>query len=247
MAKLKPKWVKTDIPKEVRIKLWRLIRDTQTFDAFQGQVSKHYDEIFAGVSKKEDKYGSFSRDTYNALKYEIMHMPIEEIETLPKDLQFWVQEIRPQVKGHLNKAGDEKQILSVPNEVLVKHWNTLVITAEELEMCLRFPEQGIGKTYKSRTGGTFFSSWLVKDEVLLLSVESNNLIFGCLLSHLDAEFASFSEELTEFKEKVVELIEGEDAIKVVNNQMTQNIRDKLEFVVERGNFKGTCDICKDWY
>ena len=98
MGKLKPNWMKTDIPKDAKLKLWRLMGDNPTFDTFQGQVSKHYDEIFSKVSKTQDKYGTISRDTYKALQYEIMHMPAEEVASLPADLQSWVKQLRPELK-----------------------------------------------------------------------------------------------------------------------------------------------------
>jgi len=107
MAKLKPWWAKTDIPKDIRVKLWRIMRDNPTFDTFHGQVSKKFDEIFMGVSKKETKYGSLSRDTYNALKNEIMHMPVGDVAALPLDLQGWVIELRPEMEEDLEEFLEE--------------------------------------------------------------------------------------------------------------------------------------------
>lgn len=104
MPKLKPEWVKTDIPKDAKLKLWRIMRDNPTFDAFQGQVSKRYDEIFGGVSKTQDKYGTISRDTYKALQYETKHMPVEEVASLPADLQSWVKQLRPELELEIKRV-----------------------------------------------------------------------------------------------------------------------------------------------
>lgn len=120
MHKLKPEWVKTDIPKDIRIKLWCLMKDNTTFDTFCGQLSKRYDEIFIDVSKRPDKYGSMSRDTYNALIYEIEHMPLEEVKTLPSDLQAWVIQIRPDLKENLNLLQQGITLEAVPRDMIPK-------------------------------------------------------------------------------------------------------------------------------
>lgn len=122
MGKLKTPWVKTDIPKSVKVKLWHLMKDNPTFDTFHGQVSKHFDEIFAETAKKEgreEKYGSLSRDTYNGLKYEIMHMPIEEVRSLPSDLKVWVEGLRTDLQEELlvaNRTSDEDSLITKDRE-----------------------------------------------------------------------------------------------------------------------------------
>lgn len=136
MRKLKPEWVKTDIPKDARIKLWRLMKDNLTFDTFHGQLSKHYDEIFIDVSKRPDKYGSMSRDTYNALTYEIVHMPLEEVETLPLDLQAWVVQIRPDLKENLELPKQRKTFEVIPRDLIPK----IEKLAKELERLIIVPE-----------------------------------------------------------------------------------------------------------
>ncbi len=114
MAKLKPPWVKTDIPKHVKIKLWNLMKDNTTFDTFYGQVSLHFDEIFSGPGIKKDKYGSLSRETYNGLRHEIRHMPVEEVNSLPSDLRVWIAGLRPELQGRLqlvNHTGEEGSLI----------------------------------------------------------------------------------------------------------------------------------------
>lgn len=136
MRKLKPEWVKTDIPKNTKIKLWRLMKDNPTFDTFHGQLSKHYDEIFIGISKRPYKYGSMSRDTYNALKYEIAHMPLEEVKTLPSDLQAWVITIRQDLKENLELPQQGITLEAVPRDMIPK----IEKLAKRLELLIYIPE-----------------------------------------------------------------------------------------------------------
>lgn len=76
------------------------MKDYTTFSALEKQISKQYDEIFRELTidskgqEPSNKYGSFSRDTHKALKYEIQHMPKEEVETLPSDLKAWIKSIK---------------------------------------------------------------------------------------------------------------------------------------------------------
>ena len=93
MSKLKPKWVKTDIPREIKIKLWRVMKDNPTFTAWQQYIAKHT-ELF---TNSESNYVPYSRDTYKRLQQEIREMPLDEIHLLPDDLQVWIKGLRPDV------------------------------------------------------------------------------------------------------------------------------------------------------
>jgi len=103
------------------------MRDNPTFGSFKGQVSKHYDKIFTGLGTgRASKYGYFSRETYNALKYELLHMPSQEVNTLPLDLQVWV-------------SGLERKSEQVPSDKkdLESHNKDLSKTAKILSKQLR--------------------------------------------------------------------------------------------------------------
>ena len=99
MSKLKPKWVKTDIPTEIKIKLWRVMKGIPTFVAWQKYVADN-SQLF---TESELKYIPYSRDTYKKLQQEITEMPLDEIRLLPDDLQVWIKGIRPDV-GLVNKS-----------------------------------------------------------------------------------------------------------------------------------------------
>ena len=92
MAKLKPSWMKTDIPKRIKVILWKLIKDNPTYESWQIAISK------SEFNEADDPFIHTSRDTFNSLKYEINHMPIEEVAGLPLELQTWIKQLRPELK-----------------------------------------------------------------------------------------------------------------------------------------------------
>jgi len=249
MAKLKPPWVKTDIPKTAKVKLWRLMKDNQTFDAFQGQVAKNYDEIFVGVSKKAYKYSLISRDTYKKLQDELMHMPVEEVLSLPDDLQLWIRGLRVE----LPTKEQEERVLNVTPEHR-DHWHRLGKIAEELKIGLEFNRGSEGNVVESRFGGTVWGHWYFdsrKDPEVSFSAQSKKL-WGCFLSHMDAEFDIFSDEIRKFQYMASRLVKenldtewGDDLHPVRSAQATQILIQKLWQVIERGTFMGTCEICED--
>ena len=104
MSKLKPKWIKTDIPKDTKVKLWRIMKDNPTYESWQLYIGKH-PELF---TKDEGQYIRMSRDTYKRLQDEVKAMPCSEVLSLPKDLQDWIVEIRPDLKQELEKQGLEQ-------------------------------------------------------------------------------------------------------------------------------------------
>lgn len=99
MSKLKPKWVKTDIPREIKIKLWRVMKDNPTFIPWQEYIANN-SQLF---TESEERYVPYSRDTYKRLQQEIREMPLDEIRLLPDDLQVWVKGLRPDV-GLVNNS-----------------------------------------------------------------------------------------------------------------------------------------------
>lgn len=106
MPKLKPSWVITDIPKNTKIKLWRLMKDNPTYKSWEKAIvgkshTTDQDKIFTNV---ELDYIRMSKDTYNCLKKEVMLMPLEELETLPQDLQRWIYDMRPDLKAEKDKG-----------------------------------------------------------------------------------------------------------------------------------------------
>ena len=94
MSKLKPGWVKTDIPKEIKVKFWKVMRDNPTHGSFLGYLNKHPTEFPDDI----EHYFPLSPQTYKKLKDEIIQMPLEEVDTLPIELQSWILALRPDLK-----------------------------------------------------------------------------------------------------------------------------------------------------
>jgi len=108
------------------------MRDNPTFDSFKGQVSKHYDKIFTGLGTgRASKYAYFLRETYNTLKYELLHMPSQEVNTLPLDLQVWVSGLERKPE----QAPSDKKDLESHNKDLSK---TAKILSEQLRSIKRY-------------------------------------------------------------------------------------------------------------
>ena len=86
MGKLKAKWEKTDIPKDTKIKLWRIMKDCKTYNDRKAYIANH-EELFD--KEEHDKCSAYVRDTFKALEREIKDMPLSEVSSLPDDLQKW--------------------------------------------------------------------------------------------------------------------------------------------------------------
>lgn len=89
MVKLKPDWQKTDLPKRIKVDFWRVMKDNPTHTKWEQAIAKTYSVI------SDEEYGKTSFATYTSLKKEVKLMPLEEVETLPHDLQQWILQLRP--------------------------------------------------------------------------------------------------------------------------------------------------------
>lgn len=106
MSKLKQPWVKTAIPKALKIELFRVMRDNPTQKAREVAVANS--EAIESLEKLLDTQAPISRDTFKRLKSEITGMPYSEVLLLPKDLQDWILELRPDLKQELGKQEIEQ-------------------------------------------------------------------------------------------------------------------------------------------
>lgn len=101
MPKLKPIWVKTDIPKRIKIELWRYMIDNPTYRSWEKAIvgKSKTTETDKLLANDELKHLRISRDTYGRLKQEVREMPLEEVAGLPHDLQSWIKQLRPELKS----------------------------------------------------------------------------------------------------------------------------------------------------
>jgi len=103
MSKLKPSWVKTDIPKSIKVQyLWKAMMEAPTYTGWQQALAK------MEWPEEYDKYCRTSQDTYKSLQDEVREMPETEIRTLPDDLKAWIGDVRGIPWDRLN---DTKRVL----------------------------------------------------------------------------------------------------------------------------------------
>lgn len=125
--------------------------------------------------------------------------------------------------------------------------------AEELERGLRLSMDG----YLNLQLGLATLEWVNSGEEIIFSAERHEL-YEYLLQHLDAEFkdpTKFSNDLNRFKRRAFELrvnIHEKFDINKTPDQMfnarrspeARELRRKLTVIIQRGDLKGVCDICK---
>jgi hypothetical protein len=130
--KLKPEWKKTDIPKDICIKLWRVMKDNFTYDSWAGRLAQLSD-----ITEEELLNTPTSKDSYTQLKNEIIQMPLSEVETLPQDLQDWIFQLRPDLLNN-GKQFDEKVIPPETTDDIINHDKRIFTEANEI-----LSEQGV--------------------------------------------------------------------------------------------------------
>jgi len=112
MTKLKPSWSKTDIPKEIKVKFWKVMRDNPTHRSFIGYLNKHPTEFPDEIAH----YFPLSPQTYKKLKDEIIQMPLEEVDTLPIELQSWILALRPDLEKEQTEQEAKKATATTSGE-----------------------------------------------------------------------------------------------------------------------------------
>ncbi len=70
------------------------MRDNPTHRSFMGYLSKHPTEFPDDI----EHYFPLSPQRYKKLKDEVIQMPLEEVDTLPIELQSWILALRPALK-----------------------------------------------------------------------------------------------------------------------------------------------------
>lgn len=110
MGKLKPSWVKTDIPKGIKIKYhWKAIMEAPTYQGWQQALAR------MEWQAEDMKYARVSWDTYVRLKKEIEEMPDFELDTLPPELKSWILSARKPLA-----ETKEKSIKHLPKGAIVE-------------------------------------------------------------------------------------------------------------------------------
>jgi hypothetical protein len=169
LGKFKAKWQKTDIPKHIKLVLWRIMKDNPTQTAREQAVANL-------KFTNEDKYWvRTSRDTFKALEQELREMPNTEVEMLPDNLKIWVRGLR-----------EEQKQLAIHKEDILRHLNELSEVANNISNRLREIRR-----YYTPTDEKVAELAVNYDEPELLELLDNPQA-KWLLSHMKAEFSNLA-------------------------------------------------------
>ena len=131
MGKLKAPWVITDIPKDIKVELWRAMINNYTYIDWQKAVGKiDYEALSLKDEQELNKYIKTSYETYKRLKKEIKLMPKQEVDTLPQNLKIWIYSIRQNLK--LEKSAEQQLKERTLDPRLKKHLDELAETTNIL-------------------------------------------------------------------------------------------------------------------
>ena len=175
--------------------------------------------------KDDDQWFRISRDTFKRLKQELIEMPVNELNTLPEDIQVYAKNIRGNSQGNAPFVPSVEGIYDSDKiKRKKKHRQRLSDRAEEIL-------NHINEYYP----------W-VEDYTLVECVVGEDLEFdrllqdylsGCLFVHLKNEYPVFS-KLKSWSDLPINHIREWDLINILGSK------------AEKGIFKGKCDICKGW-
>lgn len=216
MAKLKPHWIKTDIPQQTKIELWRAMKGNPTYLTWTRFIAKN-PELF---DKKEGKEVAqevpMSRDTYKRLQEEILNMPSHEVQSLPPDLKQWIRDLRSDLPSKLdspnvNVKSARNGLDAIIGKKLEEHWNDLTHMASEAEIELPlplnaddYPDATIDREGKTIELVSFRYSDVkwgpnTQGQVELRTERESPLLFSGLMAHLDLEFPGFKKRFENWR------------------------------------------------
>jgi len=135
------------------------------------------------------------------------------------------------------------------------HWARLGQVAEELFHGMEYNNSkfGINSRFNNDINILGLYSYDPRKSTSLSFSAQKVFLWTRFLEHMDCEFASFSDSFDKYIKDMAQYIknhidssEWKDFPPVWSHPQTIDLRQKLEFVIERGTFKGTCDICEGW-
>jgi len=218
MAKFKPDWQKTNIPKPIKIELFKVMMDNPTQTAREQAVAR------LDLGKENDRWLKTSRDTFKKLAEELMEMPLSEVETLPENLRTIIKEKRKIMTTVVDAIPEDS--MAIEKDPAIIHTNELVIAAKRLVENL-----------------APYSLW-TWDITLLDAILDNEEPDSDIQQQLQFDyptkylFTHIQKELP-----VLEKLEGWDDLKI--NDVKQ-VRDRLYLRASQRKFPGKCEACKDF-
>ena len=221
--------------------------------------------------EKKNKYGYLSRDTYNNLKFEIENMPVEEVHSLPSDLQVWINGQRPDLEGKLQLATHTVQKDSSITKDTERHFEAVWQLAREWSKQIYHynseDDLGSRKLFptKLKSSDAYLGphqdgslKWSVHvDGSVEVSFEiERHLLFGALREHLasDELWTSYEElkstlakGIKQAGEKKTDVKEKDTAVRVTDeiSPVRQRLMKELETLLAKHKhwLPGRCQHC----
>jgi len=227
MAKFKPDWQKTNIPKPIKTELFKVMFDNPTQAAREQAVAK------LDLGKENDRWLRTSRDTFKKLAEELIEMPLSEVDALPENIRTIVKEKRKNIKPVVNIIPQTPVVDSIPQDSIsiekdpmIQHTNEMVNAAKRLVENL-----------------APYSLW-TWDITLLDAILDNEEPDSDIVQQLKFDYPTKYLFIHMQKElPILEKLEGWDDLIV--KDVTQ-VRDKLNLRASQRKFPGICEVCKDF-
>jgi hypothetical protein len=221
----KPNWIKSNLPFKVKIKLWRVIRDNNTYNNSVRYLTNNsriltddeWESLEVTKEGREKGAATISRDTFDNLKSEIAVMPLKELAALPEDIINWERGRR----GHKHLEISIDSLIAMH----IDHRDKMAIASRRLADNLQ--------PYRLLTNGTL-KEWAFGEEWEsdLVQQLASDAPTKWLLPHLQAEAQGLKDVDT-----------WEDIpYKDIMDYLEQLLYNKAE----TKQFLGKCNICKDW-
>lgn len=232
MGKTKPSWVKSNLPENIKVKLWDIMRQTNTYPNMCKYLANYPDSLIdhewkqLGTTKEaitenfDVTKAVITRDIYKALQDEIKTMPLRELARLPDDIQNWGRASR----------GDSQLQQSI--ESLIKsqedHIKDLARAARILADFLKYARQS-----------TLMGKWTLieiaternaKPEFMAILEDFHT---KCLLAHMKAEEPALAQLAN---------LRLWDELK--RRDINDALIDRLSLRAERKDFIGECEGCR---
>jgi len=255
MPRRKLSWIRTTIPERTKIKLWRLMIGNTTYpgwymaiDAEHNKYQEREDtasrndiESYSVFDRFDIKFVASSRETYNLLYEEIMQMPLDFVIKLPRDLQSWVRQLRPEL-GSEECPRQEAKATETPSlleKYLIDHYQKLhkvleqfydqLRTPKVLELCLFTLKDSVTISYsyvsEMREPAIVYEKGTVKLDVEM----SDPFLWEHLQEHLTAEFPELSQNFGDWKRDIAALVEEcHDITKTIVGQLAKRSWDSAE-------------------
>jgi hypothetical protein len=144
---------------------------------------------------------------------------------------------------------------SLPDKRHFEHWDRLSRVAEDLRLALEIPAMNNYATMDSRIDGTAQGRWTYNRHRVPrvhFSAEERAL-WPYFLEHITTEFEGFADDVKRVRSVIARSVRRENysdtydyRLRLRRTPAVRALREKLDLIIERRTFEGTCRICQPW-